>query len=251
MSLTDILTGAASAVGLPVGTHYNLNWRTSGGGIDCSGFVSAIARHFGAAYISATDWTGSLFPKTQPVLSPQIGDLIFFGDPNSVDSHVAIWAGGDQIFQSSTGKGVNFGSLSAMTSYYGGKATYRRIPQLTEALSGETPSTATGTSTATGAVTPRTTGSVSTTDPALASGAQIVSAQSTPAGTTDAPSLFGSTGLGKIVARLSSTGFWWSVGFFVLAGLLIVIGLLVYFHKQVEQVVGDVGRTAAVEATAV
>jgi hypothetical protein len=98
--------------------------------------------------------------------------------------------------------------------------------------------------------TPGTAGSVSTTDPALGSSAQVVSAQSTPAGTTDTPSLFGSTALGKIVGRLSSTGFWWSVGFFILAGLLIVIGLLVYFHKQVEQVVGDVGKTA-VEAAAV
>jgi len=96
-------------------------------------------------------------------------------------------------------------------------------------------------------------GSVSTTDPSLQSGAQIVSAQSTTsqsAGTTAAPSFLGSTALGKIFARLSSPGFWWSVGFFILAGLLIVVGLLVYFHKQVEQAVGQVAKGAEVAAVA-
>src|SRR6516162_2293871 len=133
--ITDTLTAAANAVNLPLGTHYNLNWRSGGGGIDCSGFASAIARYFGATNISATDWTGSLFPKTDAVSGPpQIGDLVFFGDPNSVDSHVAIWTGGDQIMQSSTDGGVNFGSLSGVSSFYHGNVQYREIPALTQAL---------------------------------------------------------------------------------------------------------------------
>jgi len=82
------------------------------------------------------------------------------------------------------------------------------------------------------------------TNTSVASGAALVTA----AGSSSAPSLFGNEALGKLVARLASPGFWWSVGFFVLAGLLIVAGLLVVFHKQVEQVAGQVGKAAAVAA---
>src|SRR5215831_740448 len=110
MSALDRLKNIASSISLPLGTPYNINWRTGGVGIDCSGFVSAIAHYVGAPNISTTDWTGSLFPKTTAVTGdPQPGDLVFFGDPNAQDSHVVIWAGGDQIFQSSIGNGVNVG----------------------------------------------------------------------------------------------------------------------------------------------
>jgi hypothetical protein len=89
-----------------------------------------------------------------------------------------------------------------------------------------------------------TTGSVQTSDPLLASSAQLVSGQS-QAGSTGAPSLFGNEALGKIVSRVASPGFWWSVGFFILAGVLILIGLLIYFRKDVEQAAGTVARGAA------
>lgn len=91
-------------------------------------------------------------------------------------------------------------------------------------------------------------GPVSTVDPSLASGAALVTAQSDPAGTFNASPILGSQALGTIVGRLGSPGFWWSVGFVMLAGLLIVVGLLVYFHKQVEQAAGELGKAAAVAA---
>jgi hypothetical protein len=138
MSIADTLKNISSNLKLPIGTPYNLNWRTTGVGIDCSGLVASIANYVGAPNISPTDWTGSLFPKTEAITGAvQPGDLVFFGDPTQVDSHVAIYMGGDQIYQSSTGQGVNIGSLAQVSKYYGGVMQYRRIPQLTATLSSE------------------------------------------------------------------------------------------------------------------
>jgi hypothetical protein len=91
-------------------------------------------------------------------------------------------------------------------------------------------------------------GAVSTVDPVLAGGAQLVAGASTPAGSVDAPTVLGSTQLGTIASRLSSPGFWWSVGFFVLAGVLIVVGLLVVFRREIEQATAQVGKAAAIAA---
>jgi len=71
---------------------------------------------------------------------------------------------------------------------------------------------------------------------AVASSAALVTAQSETSDTSSAPSFLGSTAAGKIVSRIASPGFWWSVGFVVLAGLLIIVGLVVYFHKDIESV---------------
>lgn len=81
----------------------------------------------------------------------------------------------------------------------------------------------------------------------LGSGAALVTAQSDTSSTADnssAPSLFGNADLGKLVSRLASPGFWWSVGFFLLAAFLIIIGLLIYFRKDVERAAGRVAAAA-------
>ena len=88
-------------------------------------------------------------------------------------------------------------------------------------------------------------GAVSTVDPSLAGGAQLVAAQSTPAGGLDASPILGSQALGTLAARVASPGFWWATAFFVLAGVLILVGLLVVFRQQVEQAATQVGRVAA------
>ena len=75
----------------------------------------------------------------------------------------------------------------------------------------------------------------------IASGAALVSAQSD---TTSAPSLLGSPDLGKIVSRLASPGFWWSVGFVILATLLIIAGLVIYFRRDIESTVGRMAAAA-------
>lgn len=222
----------ASAAGLPFGTKYNLSWRTGGGGIDCSGFVDAVARFVGATGISATDWTGSLFPKTQSVSSLQPGDLVFFGDPNQTDSHVGIYAGGDQILNASSGiGGVGTSSLAGLTAFYHGQVQYRSIPALTDYFAAG--------------------------GGALGSSAQLVSAQSSSdASSSSSSSSSSSAGWITLIPgfTLPGGGSWpgikisfawfWRVGFFLLAGLLVVVGLLVYFHKQIEQTVGTVAKDA-------
>jgi hypothetical protein len=229
----------AIKAGFPFGTKYNLGWRTGGGGIDCSGFVSAVARAFGVTTVSATDWTGSLFPKTQAVTNLEPGDLVFFGDPGQVDSHVAIYAGGDQVLDANSSRGtVGTSSLAGITSFYHGQVKYRRIQALTDALSGTTTTALSGGSS----------GAVSTVDPVLASSAQLVAGQSSGPGGLDASPILGSQALGTVAARVASPGFWWSAGFFILAGLLIVVGLLVVFRQQVEQATVQVGKVAAAAA---
>jgi len=81
----------------------------------------------------------------------------------------------------------------------------------------------------------------------VASGATLVTAQSDTSSSTDttkAPEFLGSQEAGKIVSRLASPGFWWSVGFVILAAILIIAGLLIYFHKDVESAVARVGAAA-------
>src|SRR5215472_911200 len=79
----------------------------------------------------------------------------------------------------------------------------------------------------------------------IASSAALVTAQSDPShDTSSAPSFLGSSAAGKIVSRVASPGFWWSVGFFVLAGLLIIAGNFIYFRKDIAQAATAVGRTA-------
>ena len=68
------------------------------------------------------------------------------------------------------------------------------------------------------------------------------------AGSQSVPSLFGSTDLGKAVARLTSPGFWWAAGLMVLAGVLIILGLIIYFRKDIEAGVGTVARGAMAAA---
>jgi hypothetical protein len=101
-----------------------------------------------------------------------------------------------------------------------------------------------------------TTGSVSTNDPNLQAGAQLVSGQST----TSQQAETGSTGAGfTLIPAINGPGFswpgikigtgWlWSIGFFILAGLLIIAGLIIVFRKQVEQAATKVGEAAAVAA---
>ena len=83
-------------------------------------------------------------------------------------------------------------------------------------------------------------------DGAIAGGMQIVAGAS--ASSESVPSLFGSTDLGKAIARVTSPGFWWAAGLFILAGIFIVLGLIIYFHKDIESAAGTVARGAAVAA---
>jgi hypothetical protein len=97
-------------------------------------------------------------------------------------------------------------------------------------------------------------------DPSTSAGAQLVQGQSDTA--QAAGTLTATAGLlntpwgqitlggpaGTILARLTSAGFWWAVGFFVLAGLLIAIGVYLTFQKQINQTVVTAGKAAAVAA---
>lgn len=99
-----------------------------------------------------------------------------------------------------------------------------------------------------------TNGSVSTVDPSLASGAALVSAQSSAdsSSTTTTSSSGGSQftlvpgvqlpGGGNWPGIKISTGFLWSAGFFILAGLLIIAGLVFAFRKQIEGTVESAVR---------
>jgi hypothetical protein len=82
-----------------------------------------------------------------------------------------------------------------------------------------------------------------TQDETTATGLQLIAGQS--AASESVPSLFGSTDLGKAVARLTSPGFWWAAGLMVLAGVFIILGLIIYFHKDIESAAGRVAAGAA------
>lgn len=104
-----------------------------------------------------------------------------------------------------------------------------------------------------------TTGSIETTDPTLASSANLVSAQSDASVATTTATSATTKGQFTLVPAVNGPGFswpgikigtgWlWSIGFFLAAGLLIITGLLVYFHKQVEEAAGAVGKAAVAAA---
>jgi hypothetical protein len=100
-----------------------------------------------------------------------------------------------------------------------------------------------------------TSGSVSTVDPSLASGAAIVSGSSDGTEATAGSSAGGSTF--QLVPGLTgpgglnwpgikiSTGFLWSAGFFILAGLLIIAGLVFAFRRQIEATAASAARGLA------
>ena len=85
----------------------------------------------------------------------------------------------------------------------------------------------------------------STTDASgtLASSAALVEQQS-QSSEMSAPTLFGNAALGKIVSRVASPGFWWSVGFVLLALILIVAGLVIYFRRDLESAAGRMAAAA-------
>jgi hypothetical protein len=103
-----------------------------------------------------------------------------------------------------------------------------------------------------------TSGSVSTVDPSLASGAALVSGASSgsesPAASsagggqfTLVPAVSGPLGFDWPGIKIS-TGFLWSVGFFILAGLLIIAGLVFAFRQQIEATAASAAKGLATAA---
>lgn len=81
-------------------------------GFDCSGFVWSSYTHGGVWMVPGREiWTGSLVtePRLRRITNlfdMRPGDLVFFGNVNSPDGHVAMYLDNGWIIDSSTGRGM-------------------------------------------------------------------------------------------------------------------------------------------------
>ncbi|MGG5371116.1 glucosaminidase domain-containing protein [Enterococcus sp. AZ196] len=102
---------------------------------DCSGLTYAV-------YANATGhniggWTGDQqYAGTQiPVSEAQTGDLLFWGAPTSVTTHVAIYSGnGHYIHTPQPGDVVKIGSISAFTPTFAVRVNIAGLPKATTSL---------------------------------------------------------------------------------------------------------------------
>ncbi|MBO1304613.1 C40 family peptidase [Enterococcus sp. 669A] len=102
---------------------------------DCSGLAYAVYAAATGHYIGG--WTGDQqYSGTQiPVSDAQPGDLLFWGAPTSVTTHVAIYIGnGQYIHAPQPGDVVKIGSLSGFMPTFAVRVNIAGLPQATSSL---------------------------------------------------------------------------------------------------------------------
>lgn len=102
---------------------------------DCSGLAYAVYANATGHYIGG--WTGDQqYAGTQiPVNEAQPGDLLFWGAPTSVTTHVAIYIGnGQYIHAPQPGDVVKIGSLSSFAPTFAVRVNIDGLPEATSSL---------------------------------------------------------------------------------------------------------------------
>jgi hypothetical protein len=111
-----------------LGTPYIFGGANLNRGVDCSGFVSQVFKHFG---ITLNRSSSSMTAHGSTVARSNLiaGDLVFFDTTSALSgriSHVGIYIGGGRFIHSETRKGVVISSLSE--AYYNKRyVTARRV----------------------------------------------------------------------------------------------------------------------------
>ncbi|WP_425352472.1 NlpC/P60 family protein [Alkalicoccus urumqiensis] len=97
MDADALLTSAQRYLGTPY------VWGgTTTSGMDCSGFVQKVMKEHG---VELPRTTAQMWAASEPVSSPQKGDLVFF-ETRSGPSHVGIYMGGDKFIHAGASTGV-------------------------------------------------------------------------------------------------------------------------------------------------
>jgi LysM repeat protein len=78
-------------------------------GFDCSGFINYV---FSSQGISVPRTVATLWASGAAESTPQLGDLVFFGQPGSVPTHAGIYIGNNQFIHSGTSTGVAITDLN-------------------------------------------------------------------------------------------------------------------------------------------
>jgi LysM repeat protein len=81
-------------------------------GFDCSGFVNYVFNRQG---ISVPRTVATLWAAGTTDFTPQLGDIVFFGQQGSVPTHVGIYIGNNQFIHAGTSTGI---TISNLTSSY-------------------------------------------------------------------------------------------------------------------------------------
>ena len=123
-----LIATAASQIGKPYVWGGGNFYGATGGGFDCSGLVLYAAYQASGRRIRLPHYTGDQIRLGQGIAwaDKQPGDLIFFGYPGAGrPHHVAIYVGGNKIFQAPrTGDHVRFGTIA---EFAGEVTTVRRL----------------------------------------------------------------------------------------------------------------------------
>ena len=109
-----------------IGTPYVWGGTDLTAGVDCSGFIYSVYKHFG---ITLNRTSRDMYTQGTPVSKTELvpGDLLFFNTGgDSVISHVGMYIGEGQYIHSTNGagNGVTISSLSdnySTTTYVGAK----------------------------------------------------------------------------------------------------------------------------------
>lgn len=78
-------------------------------GFDCSGYINYVFTRQG---ISVPRTVAQLWASGAAESTPQLGDLVFFGQPGSVPTHAGIYIGNNQFIHSGTSTGVAITDLN-------------------------------------------------------------------------------------------------------------------------------------------
>ncbi|MCR2806456.1 C40 family peptidase [Paenibacillus soyae] len=109
-----------------IGTPYQYGAKTGDtDSFDCSSFTQFMFQSFGV-WLPRTSAAQASMGKKVDRGSLSMGDLVFFNTNGRSISHVAIYAGNNQIIHSSSSKGVTISDMNS--SYWKGKyVTARRV----------------------------------------------------------------------------------------------------------------------------
>lgn len=95
------VTFAIDKIGLPY--VWGGNGEEQGdAGFDCSGLTTAAYDSAGVSLERTAHWQYSTVPTIGPNEEPRLGDLVFFGDPNTKIHHVGIYIGNQQMIDAPT-----------------------------------------------------------------------------------------------------------------------------------------------------
>jgi LysM repeat protein len=78
-------------------------------GFDCSGFINYVFNQEG---YSVPRTVATLWAAGTTDASPQLGDIVFFGQPGATPTHAGIYIGNDQFIHAGTSTGVTISYLS-------------------------------------------------------------------------------------------------------------------------------------------